>query len=344
MTQRFRREGPALFAGDICFLALALWATLVVRYGTLPEAEAFIQHLVPFSLLFLLSALVFFISGLYEKHTLVFKVDLPQTIFYAQIANAAVGAIFFFLVPYFGIQPKTNLFIYLILSTAFVSFWRVVIYPRLSASPRISAVLVGEGEECAHLYREINGNNRYPFRFSTFIDRANPSSVPVRERVLAEVKSGASIVVLPFSYLEDGSFLPEWGNLMSGGVRFLDAAALYEDIFDRVGLSFLDQRWFLEESARARNALYRVLKRVMDVALSASALFFLVAPFVIIIAALKAGGGTAFIFQERVGRAGKRIKIVKFRSMLFDDGGDPEKQKSNRITRLGGILRKTQID
>jgi lipopolysaccharide/colanic/teichoic acid biosynthesis glycosyltransferase len=35
---------------------------------------------------------------------------------------------------------------------------------------------------------------------------------------------------------------------------------------------------------------------------------------------------------------------VKFRTMLFDDGEDPEKKKLNRITAFGAFLRKTQFD
>jgi len=131
---------------------------------------------------------------------------------------------------------------------------------------------------------------------------------------------------------------------MFDGVRFIDVASLYEDLFDRVGLSFLDQRWFLTESARARTVLYRILKRLMDITISGTALLFLFLPLLIVGAILKAGDGSALIFQERVGRGGRHIRIVKFRSMLFDDEGDPEKQKRNRITAVGAFLRKTQID
>jgi hypothetical protein len=312
MATRFRREGPALFAGDIFFLILALWATLFVRYGTPPGTEIFLQHLVPFSFLFVLSALVFFISGLYEKHTLIFKQKLPQIILYAQIANATVGAIFFFMVPYFGIQPKTNLFIYLVLSTAFVSVWRTFLFPRFSVSPRTLAVLVGDGEECAHLYSEVNGNNRYPFRFTAYLNRKNVPAELIRARILSEVASGVSMLVLPFSYLEGGTLLPEWRTLMSSGVRFIDASILYEELFDRVGLSFLDQRWFLEESARSRTALYRVLKRTMDVVLSLTALVALSPFFVIVSLILKAGGGTALIFQGRTTDKNREVQKHAF--------------------------------
>lgn len=345
MPNRGRREAPFLFVGDICFLIFALWATLFVRYGTIPDKETFVQHVVPFSLLFLLSALVFFISGLYEKHTLLFKSKLPQTIFYAQIANIVVAAVFFFLVPYFGIQPKTNLLIYLVLSTGFVSFWRIYLFPLFSLKTRASAILVGEGEECEQLFNEVNGNRRYPFRFVEFINVRGEEGDSIRARIVAHVKSGASAIVFPFSYLKSGLFTPEYKNSISPRARFIDAAELYEELFDRVALSFLDERWFMEESVKTKSTFYGFMKRFLDITVSLVGLVVL-SPFLFIVTIiLKLGpSGNAFIFQKRVGEGGRVIKIVKFRTMLFDDENDPERQKKNRITAFGALLRKTQID
>ncbi|MDL5396026.1 sugar transferase, partial [Escherichia coli] len=52
----------------------------------------------------------------------------------------------------------------------------------------------------------------------------------------------------------------------------------------------------------------------------------------------------AFIFQKRIGMDDREIKIIKFRSMLFDDEQDPEKKKLNKVTPFGKFLRRTQID
>ena len=58
--------------------------------------------------------LYFFLAGLYEKHTLVFKTKLPSVILNTFIVNSLIAALFFYLVPSFGIAPKTNLlFIFL---------------------------------------------------------------------------------------------------------------------------------------------------------------------------------------------------------------------------------------
>jgi len=343
MPITFRREALVLLMGDLFFLIVALWATLLIRYSALPSWDVFYTHLVPFSFLFSLSVLVFLIAGLYEKHTLLFKSQLSQTILYAQIANIMVGAFFFFLIPYFGIQPKTNLFIYLVLSTAFVSAWRIYLFPLLSRAASARALLFGSGAECAELSHEINGNSRYSINFVT---PCLPLERAAGDQLLSAVKTHkASVVVMPFSHLNNSSASSAWDDLAVSGIRFVDSARLYEELFDRVLLSLLDHRWFLEESVRAETALYRFAKRITDIIVASVALVVLSPLFLLVAIAIKLGeGGKVFISQKRVGKGNKDIEILKFRTMLFDDGGDPEKQKVNRVTAVGAFLRKTQLD
>ncbi|MBI3573719.1 sugar transferase [Candidatus Kaiserbacteria bacterium] len=339
----FRSEALVLAVGDISFLALSLWATLLVRYTALPHTRIFLTHLVPFSFLFLFSTAVFLIAGLYEKHTLLVKSKLPETIFYAQVANVIVAAIFFFLVPHFGIQPKTNLFIYLFFSTTFVSFWRLYLFPAFSVSVPSPALLVGEGTVCADVEREVNNNNRYAVRFSGHIDTAGLPTDEVKEKILAALSEPGAFVVMPFSFMR-GRGSHTWDTLMLSGVKFIDLEDLYEDLFGRVALSLIDERWFLEARSQAPAALYDIFKGFTDLLLSAFALVVLSPLIVVVVIILSAGGGNSLIFQRRVGRDGHPISIIKFRTMLFDDGEDPEKKKQNRITRFGAFLRKTQID
>jgi len=346
MFLNLRREAFILLIGDLCFLAFSLWATLLLRYSAFPDSHTVYTHFVPFSFLFIFSVLVFLIAGLYEKHTLLVKSKLPEMVFYAQMANIAVAAIFFFLVPYFGIQPKTNLFIYLVLSTIFVSSWRLYFFPFLSVVKPAPALLVGEGKETEDVMGEVNGNTRYAMRFVARVDMGGRSIEEIQKTIISHLKeTGVSIVVMPFGRLRDQSFSKEWDALMLSNVLFINLPDLYEDLFDSVPLSLLDTRWFLGARARTPTALYDVLKRGTDTMLALSALIFLL-PLILIIAFLLAlgEGGGPFIFQKRIGKGNRVISIIKFRTMLFDDGEDPEKKKHNRVTHLGAFLRRTQID
>lgn len=57
-------------------------------------------------------------------------------------------------------------------------------------------------------------------------------------------------------------------------------------------------------------------------------------------------GGPVFFRQKRVGRNGKPFYCIKFRTMIRNVEADemPAAEDDNRITRLGRILRRTNID
>lgn len=91
------------------------------------------------------------------------------------------------------------------------------------------------------------------------------------------------------------------------------------------------------------------LKRTMDIVLSASALIVL-APVLLLVAALirLTSSGPALFTQTRWGQNCSKIKVYKFRSMytnMCDVSGVAQTQKNDkRITPIGAILRKTNID
>ncbi|MDD4153824.1 MAG: sugar transferase [Bacilli bacterium] len=67
--------------------------------------------------------------------------------------------------------------------------------------------------------------------------------------------------------------------------------------------------------------------------------------FIIIIPCTSKGG--PFYLAERIGRNGKTIHIVKFRSMKkasFREGSFTIKDSDDRITKVGRFIRKTKID
>ena len=58
------------------------------------------------------------------------KGKLPALILNTQVANSLVAVLFFYLIPSFGITPKTILATHLVISFAFVVLWRVSLVPR----------------------------------------------------------------------------------------------------------------------------------------------------------------------------------------------------------------------
>ncbi len=349
-----KKELAALFLGDISVLLVSLYLTITLRYGALPSVEVLKWHALPFSVLFVLSILINFIAGLYEKHTLILKDKLPAILTKVQVANAILCIAFFYFIPYFNITPKVTLFIYLIISLILMVAWRMAIAETLGARRKYKALLIAKkGQEVDNLYHEINNNQRYGTIFVDWIDPA--SSSLVGDEIINHVRSeGVSLIVADFADARVNELMPTLYKLIFSGVQFSDIQKVYEEVFDRVPLSLLNDTWFLENISSPAKVSFDIFKRLMDIVVSLilgiiSLLFY---PFVYI--AIKIDDrGVFFSYQDRVGQNNKMARIMKFRTMsIANDGaywslGENEKKeddKKNNITRVGNFLRKTRID
>src|SRR3989344_8543173 len=94
-----KREYVVLLIGDVIIFAVSLWATLALRYLEAPSSELFTTHLLPFSFLFAAWVVVFFLAGLYGRHTRLFRSRLAATLLYTQIINMVIAALLFFSIP-----------------------------------------------------------------------------------------------------------------------------------------------------------------------------------------------------------------------------------------------------
>lgn len=345
-----RKEWLILVLGDLATFGIALWLTLTVRYLEVPSQELFTLHAVPFSLLALVWLVVFVIFGLYEKHSTHFKLILPDRIVQAQIANVVIAAVFFFAIPYFVITPKTNLLIFLVISSLLVTVWRLGIFPLVGSRNRVRAIILGSGKEVDELYEEINNNSRYKMRFVYKADVRSSNPNDIQQEVLKCIASEkARVVVANMRDKDLELILPLLYNLsfVQTKVETVDTAELYEEVFERVPLALISYEWFIEHIATKKHLFYEALKRFIDVvgALLIGGASLILYPFVWLAIKLD-DGGPLFIKQERVGQAQRGIRILKFRTMTGNtsDRGDEVLQSKKRVTGVGKFLRDTRID
>jgi lipopolysaccharide/colanic/teichoic acid biosynthesis glycosyltransferase len=95
--------------------------------------------------------------------------------------------------------------------------------------------------------------------------------------------------------------------------------------------------------------LYRCCgKRMLDVAASALLLVPLAPLLLLVAVCVRLGSAGPILFrQQRGGRGGRLFTMLKFRTMAVDLHAERkgfEPGSGRRVTRLGGILRKTKID
>ena len=342
------RELSILIIGDIVAFNVALWLTLLVRYAEIPSMEQLGLHVPPFLIFSAVWISIFFILGLYDKHTNLLKKLLVNRIFYAQVANVFVAAILFFTIP-FGITPKTNLVIYLIISTLLITWWRLKLITYLSPKQRHKAILIADGEDAVELVDEINNNDRYNYSFVRLLDsKALEQTNDFESKLQALLKrEEVELIVADSRGATIKNFLPVLFDLsfLRFAFTFLDFNRLYQDTFDRVPINHLQYDWFISNISQSKSTIYTFFKRVIDIAgavvLSVPTLLLL--PFVAL--AIKLEDRGALLYKTtRVGQFNRPITIYKFRTKNGADVGATALRSTLVDTKVGTFLRKTRID
>lgn len=344
MIPALRPSTLALFIGDIFCFAAALWLSLYLRSFEIPSTriiEGYAYAIIP---LFALWVGVYFIAGLYERRRLILaRRDFSATLLSAQVVNVIIAALFFFFVPVFIVAPKTVLVIYLVVSFLLVLGWRTFLYPWLGLQRAEAAIVLGEGKEIDELCAALESASRAPVRV---IARIRPGPAAAREVAQTLERSRPSFIIADLGGRELSSAFPDLYNLLTRGIRFIDAPILYEELFGRIPLPHIDDRWLARNVSRSSHALYDPLKRAMDiaVALPAALLSLIFYPFVVLALKLQ-DGGPVIISMPRVGEGGEVIAMHKFRSMTGNDSGNWGAQGTQlQVTPVGKFLRVSRLD
>ncbi|MEX0918245.1 MAG: sugar transferase [Candidatus Paceibacterota bacterium] len=342
------RELSLLITGDILCFLLALFLTLTVRYVELPTAELLAAHIGPFAILTGVWVFIFYIAGLYDKHTVFLKNVLVARIMHTQVANIIIAAFLFLIIP-FGIAPKTNLVIYLVISVTLITLWRVMGYNYLSPKNTHKAILIADGEEAVELADEINNNDRYNYSFVRIIDEQTAIGTPEFEsKLLAFIEREQIRIVVANprgAYIEQ--VLPKLFELSFAKFEFtfLDFYRVYEDLFDRVPLSAVKYDWFVTHVSQSKSLLYDISKRTADIigAVLLAIPCVVIVPFAALAIRLD-DGGPLFYRAERIGQYNRPFTLYKFRTKTGADAGSAVLNSTLVDTRVGRFLRRTRID
>lgn len=338
-----------LLIGDFLTFCGALILTLFVRYRAVPSEDVLTLHLKSFFVIFLLWILVFLITGLYDKHISLVRKSIPAIIFKVQVINILLAATLFFLAP-FDIEPKTNLVIYLIISTPLIALWRLYVYPFVTTRKLLRALIVGDSPEAVAIARVLAGNpyfkNIKPFLLSK---KDIPNFDDFRGSLMQFVRQDSTDIVIADMRDEYTTRLVRDFYTLAfeyKNIRFFTLPTMYEQLHHRIPPSLVEESWLLEHVATGSpHYAYDVLKRFIDIfgALVALVPTTFLLPFVALAIWLE-DKGPLFYRAERVGKYNKSIHIFKFRTMTgLDSPGEALKTKQ-RVTRVGSFLRKTRID
>lgn len=335
MTIRSTKEPWLLVAGDLMVMAAALYGALAIRSVSVPSTETFMLHAVPFSLIWAASILIYFIVGAYERHTALSVLSFTARSIQAAIVIAALSITLFYLIPFFGVTPKTTLFVYLLVFVAAHIGWRVLVSTLLLSRTKMPVVLIAEGADADAFVTELERNANIPLSTGAHIS-PNDTNTAILSQLL-EVQQKGGIVIVDSHHPAISSILPQIYECLLHKCIVVDFVSVYGEVFNRLPLGTLSYAWLFEHITVRPKPVYDVFKRLFDCIVGGmgSIAFFIVYPFAACALKLQ-DGGPVFFFQERVGKNGAIIKIRKFRSSSPDG--------SIRVTKVGAFLRKSRID
>ena len=334
-----------LFLSDIAILYSSLVLTIFIRYPDRFE-EQYWTHLYPFSLIFILWLFVFYIANLYEPKLLRNNIHFYSALFQTITITAAISVLFFYLIPLYGITPRTNLLIFVAIFSGLEFINRYTSNNILQKGFKKSVLIVGTNTQSLELDLFIKENPQLGYEVKSVIDISSDKLKDISHTIREEKID--TIVLSPEAYQ-----VPEIINIfyksLEQKVGFMNLASFYELLTGMVPLGAINQIWFLENLNEGNKRAYEIVKRGNDLAFAVvlgfiSLLFY---PFIIIL--IKATSeGPVFYKQNRVGQAGKIFKIIKFRTMNKDaekeTGAVWASNNDPRITNVGRFMRKTRID
>ncbi|MDD7917654.1 sugar transferase [Actinomycetospora callitridis] len=147
-------------------------------------------------------------------------------------------------------------------------------------------------------------------------------------------------------------------DLEGAGVELVVDPGLMEITGPRLHVAPVDGLPLLRLTEPRWGGPARMAKNLFDRAAAAALLLILAPVFLTVAVLIRKDGGPVFYRQERVGRAGRTFRMIKFRSMVVDadqqvaqlvaanEGAGPlfKMKRDPRITRIGGVLRRFSID
>lgn len=176
--------------------------------------------------------------------------------------------------------------------------------------------------------------------------------------VLGRLKHASSVITrnkidrIVFSdwRLEDPYSRPLLRQLRYSGITCTPLISLCEEYLQYVPLHLVTNEWLMHSESAPRDFYFRKMKRMFDVLTSLSLLVLLSPPLLtgMLVVKIFSGEGPLFFTQERIGRFGKKFKILKLRSMRTDAERDGPQWSSGtkdpRVFPGGKLLRQYRID
>ncbi|HEU0050820.1 MAG TPA: hypothetical protein VFQ60_02060, partial [Patescibacteria group bacterium] len=172
-----------LILGDIAVFQGSLLLTLLIRYGNI-SSNALQLHVWPFAILTVIWLMIFYITGLYDLSLIRDTMKFFRLYIEGMVANLAVALAFFYLIPFFSIAPRTNLFLDFVIALLLGYCWRTLF--KLTLADRFArgnVIFIGQAKEVKPLQELIDRSALgLSLAAAITIDGLSDPSIPIEWR------------------------------------------------------------------------------------------------------------------------------------------------------------------
>ena len=346
-----------LALGDLAVFTGAILPTLFLRYGAIHASDVRL-HLVPFLCVSVLWITIFYIAGMYRQEIRQDTVRLFRTYLESMLVNFAFSAAFFYLLPFFTIAPRANLFLHFLVSLVLGYAWRMAFERVVRTYSRTPTILFIGASERKRGLEELIQHHPVLFTLTHWLPLGEYEPTIRNNLTLVNTRDIHSLLrdgVVDLCVVDDHANLePDLQRTLclSLGTNFLilDLAEFEELVKERVPLAHLSETWLLRHLNESKKSWYEQLKRAIDLLLAIpfGVMTVLMLPFVAV--GIKTSSkGPVFYSQERVGMRGQLFRLWKFRTMHTDaERSGPQftadSKSDPRLFKLGRWLRRLRID
>jgi len=338
-----------LIISDIIILYGALALTLVLRYKGDFFSSHFEDHFVPFSIIFIVWLIVFYLFDLYRNKNLRIDPSAFQIFIFGIFVSVLSSVTLFYLFPgLFKLTPKTNLVLFAFIFGVVDFAWRsLLVKIFISSGSKNRLLIIGDSPITKEITEYLEENPQAGYTVASQIKNIEDYSAKELEEKIAEAikEQHLNTVIIQSNLKKNPEIINAVYKLLSFEISILDIVSFYETLLEKIPLDELDEGWFIEKLI-TRTRIYDTLKRVIDLVLGII-LFIILIPFMVIIAILikLTSRGPILYSQKRMGKGEKAFTLYKFRTMKEGNNGPLwTTDNDKRITFVGKILRRSHLD
>ena len=346
----------ALLAGDIGILYFSLYLTLLIRYWGQPIQGNWQSHFWPFTVVFAVWIIIFYISNLYDLHLAINNAKFFQLTARSLVIAGLLSAAFFYLTPQITIAPKRNLLICIIVFAVLFYFWRQFYNWSLKAYlPKNTIAIIGINRQVKELAEELQQKPHLGYKIAFIVDDKNNeqyeiNNIPVInnisniEKLIKE--KNVSTIILTSDPHESSELRTSLFKCLPLKINYIRLPNFYETITGKIPIIAINQMWFLENLSEGDKTFFNIFKRAYDIILGLFALAITMPfwPIILLIIKLESKG-PLFFLSPRIGKNNKVFQLIKFRTMREEGNARTMTIKNDpRITKFGNIMRKLRVD